>query len=998
MKAEYAVFSGNLPFRAHDSLQYKPLHEGEVWGRDWESAMLHITCDIPEEWQNKPLAISLVLSGETLLFDRDGVPFWAFTGNCIFQPGYVKDFFIVDERIREGNRIDFWCESTANAFGGKPSKREPSKFVKDREPHCEAKLEKMQLGVFNRDAWALYTDFEILHNLYRQYDPEHYRARQLLTTLNEAVNVYGYNSANAPQARAVLRKELSRPAVGSAPTASAIGHAHIDVAWFWPVRESMRKAARTFACQIELLRKYPDYIFGASQPLLYAFVRDNYPELYDKVKQAVADGRWEPLGGMWVEADCNIISGESMIRQFLYGKNFFRDEFGIEVKNLWLPDVFGYSANLPQIIRKSGCDYFLTQKISWNQFNKFPYHTFLWSGIDGSSVLTHFPPENNYNASMTPADLVAAQNRFAEVDFIDEFASLFGLGDGGSGPSDLFLERAERLRDLEGVPKVKFSRAEDFFNRIGKYRDRLNHWHGELYLELHRGTLTSQGRTKFYNRRLEQLLCSAEIIFSSLPLSEYPREALDRIWKMLLTNQFHDILPGSSIREVYEVTEKEMPQAEAELDRMIQAAAEKFSERDENAITLINTLGDAYRGVVDLPDDWRGHRILADGKVLNVQSYNGKTTAWAEIPAMSSLILRKGEKEENMPATIRKDKVLENALIRYAFNDDGLLVSAYDKTAARELVPAGIPGNVLCVYVDRPNFWDAWDVELFYRDEVKTCPEIIRIGDVCQGEVCSFVEMEFRVNNSAVKQRCVLGRDTRRLDFVTEVDWREEHSMLRVSFGADIRASEASYDIQYGFVKRPLHENTSWELAKFEVPSHKYFDLSEKTYGVALLNNGKYGCRAWSGKLDLALLRSPIFPDYKADQGRHEFIYSYLPHENCLEDSNVMQEAAALNRPAAAIPGYAGRLPVPVVAESENVSLEIIKKAEKSDDLVIRLVESRGRKGSVKIKFNPGAERIVETNLIEWTEEKTFIPENNELVLDFNPFEIRTFRICRKQF
>ena len=994
MSAEFAKFQGLMNFEKHLEMEYTPLHEGEIWGHDWESAFVHVTCDIPAEWQGKELAISLIFSGETLLFDQDGVPFYALTGNCVFQSVYFKDFLLVDERIIKDGRIDVWCETAANGFGGKVPKRDPHFKDKNRTTHCEARLVCMKLGLFNREAWELYRDYEVLHNLYKSFAPKNYRAKKILTCLNDAISIYGYNSQNAAKAREVLKRELSRPAMDSALTASAIGHAHIDVGWYWPISESSRKAGRTFASQIELLRKYPDYIFGASQAQLYAYVKDQYPELYKKIKQAVADSRWEVQGGMWVEADCNIISGESMVRQFVHGKNFFMDEFGVDVKNLWLPDVFGYSANLPQIIKKSGCDYFLTQKLSWNHFNKLPNHTFIWCGIDGSSVLTHFPPENDYNAPMMPKQLIAAQDRFAEGDFMDEFASLFGIGDGGGGPSDLYLERATRLQNLEGVPKVKYSKTSDFFNRIEKYRDKLRKWYGELYLELHRGTLTTQSRSKRFNRKLEQLLTAAEYIACCADMKNYPTAEFDKIWKMLLTNQFHDILPGSAIREVYEVIENEYLQAIDILEKIIDTKIAEISCEDNNSILLINTLDCEVNEILELPADWINYSIYdEEDNLIPTQIENGKLTIMLKLQPLSFTHLKKGEKNAAYEIIKSDEKVLENDLIRYIFDEKGLLISAYDKVAKREVMPSDSVGNDLCLYIDRPNYWDAWDVELFYREEAQTRPYEVKISKVQKGELYSLMEIEFKISASTISQKVLLKNNSKRLDFINKVNWQEEHQMLRVSFGADIQSTEASYDIQYGFIKRPVHENTSWDLAKFEVSAHKYFDISEAEYGVALLNDCKYGCRAWEKKLDLALLRSTLYPDHLADQGEHEFTYCYLPHTGNLEHSVVMQEATSLNRLPLICNNVKANIVTPIVVNSENISLEVIKKAEKSDKKVIRLVEKYGKAGTAKLKFNYDVQKITETNLIEWTQESVLTTTNNEISIDFKPFEIKTFVI-----
>ncbi|MBR2905275.1 MAG: alpha-mannosidase, partial [Lentisphaeria bacterium] len=533
------------------------------------------------------------------------------------------------------------------------------------------------------------------------------------------------NPDNAEKCRDVLKEILSYPAIKSAHTAYAVGHAHIDVGWLWQVRESIRKAARTFASQLRLMEEYPDYVFGASQAQLYSFVKEHYPELFEEIKKRVREGRWEIQGGMWVEADGNLISGESMVRQFLHGKNFFMDEFGFDVKNLWLPDVFGYSAAMPQIIKKSGCDYFLTQKLSWSQINTFPHNTFIWQGIDGSSVLTHFPPENNYASKLAPSLLMVAQSRFKENGFLDHFLSLFGVGDGGGGPSDEMLEMGNREKNWEFTPKVKFSRADHFFEKLSKDAGKLEKWTGELYLEYHRGTLTSQARTKRGNRKCEQMLAATEFILSHLPLTKYPLKELDQCWKTLLLNQFHDIIPGSSISEVYEQTEKDHAHILEKCRQLLTKNAKNLFKKDENALLLVNTLSSSYNNCIELPASWLDYCITDEnGEKVMVQKEKDKLIASVNLPGNSFTTLYKGKKKKEKDCFISGEEekrknihpVLENDLIRYEFTMDGELKSAFDKEEKRELLSA--PGNILSLYHDRPNSYEAWDIDLYYPKEL----------------------------------------------------------------------------------------------------------------------------------------------------------------------------------------------------------------------------------------------------------------------------------------
>ncbi|MBQ9789555.1 MAG: alpha-mannosidase [Lentisphaeria bacterium] len=981
-----------LPFKEKDTLTYSEISEGGIWGHAWESAYFHFEHEIPADWADKELVFLLNLTGEILVFDNFGVPYCGLTGTCAMHADYHKEMLFVEPWMVKDGKLNLWCEASANhLFGvrlaGDPNRREAKKV----KGSLNGDVQKMRLCLFNRAVWELKNDFEILWNLFQSFPEMGHQSKQLLHAMTQAINAYSDNPDNADKARAVLREYCDKhSAASSALTIAGVGHAHIDVGWLWPVRESVRKAARTFASQLELIRRYPNYVFGASQPQLYQFIKDHYPELYSQVKAAVKSGNWELQGGMWVEADCNIIGGESMVRQFIHGKNFYMDEFGEDIKNLWLPDVFGYSAALPQIIKKAGCDYFLTQKISWNQYNVFPHHTFIWRGIDGSEVLTHFPPENNYNADVLPVAQNQAQDRFAEAGFLDEFVSLFGIGDGGGGPAMHHLERAERLQNLDGVPKFKYSKTADFFERLAAKNPKLAKWDGELYLEMHRGTLTTQALTKRNNRRIEQLLAATEFMLSMLPLDKYPIDVLDKCWKKLLINQFHDIIPGSSIREVYDVTEKEHAEVIATLEKLLHETALEVSEADENSALVVNTLSDVWSGVVELPETWAAYQVLDEnGKVLPSESADGKVKVLLEVAPNAVTTLTKGEKISVAEALVSNEKVLENNLIRYTFNDLGEVISAYDKEENRELI-TDKAGNVVTLYTDRPNVYDAWDVDVFYQEEESFRPSAVEVSAVSVGMVESTMQIAMKIGVSELKQTVKLRKNSKRLDFVTEVDWQECRKMLRVKFGANIEASEGAYEIQYGFVKRPVHENTSWDKAKFEVVSHRYFDLSERNYGVAMLNDCKYGCKARRGELDLCLLRSPLYPDANADRGKNIFTYSYLPHTGSLVESCVMAEAASLNRQVIVADGRKAKMAAPVVLESSKVSLEVVKRAEKSNKLVLRLVERAGENSTAVLNINNKVKSFVETNLLEWTKGRSYKVENGKVELTLKPFEILT--------
>ncbi len=997
LEAEYFGSHDHVPFAERLKYPLKKISEGEVWGEKWSSAWFKLTGRVPEAWEGKKIVARLNISGEGLIFSDDGVPLQGITAQSIFVSHYSREIYSLSEQAKGGETFEFWCEGAANDIFGIRKSGRPA--LDEANPHgtFDARISVLQLCAWNEEMWQLSLDIGFILSMLEEIPENNYRYRQLVSTVNDAINVYAGNRDNAAKCRAVLKKILSAPANASALKVTAVGHAHIDTGWLWPVKETIRKCGRTFSNQIGLIEKYPDYVFGASQPQHYAFTKARYPALYEKIKKYVKEGRWEPQGGMWVEADCNIISGESMIRQFIHGKNFFMDEFGFEVKNLWIPDVFGYSAAMPQIIRKCRCEYFLTQKISWNQINKFPHNTFIWRGVDGSEVLTHFPPEDNYNSFLMPKTLISAQNNFIENDTVDEFISLFGVGDGGGGPKEENIENGLRQKNIEGCPKLSFGRADDSFKRLEKFRDKLELWSGELYLESHRGTLTTQARVKKANRLLEYRLKTLEFLYSCLPLPQYPAQEFDKIWKVLLINQFHDIIPGSSITEVYQNTLEEYRAAFAECDKLMAAAGEMLFEKDSNSLTLMNVTGVPYSGAIELPDAWTGCNVQTEeGKCVPVQTENGRTRAEVQIPAYGFLTLKCGG--DKVPAVseveVSGPLVLENDLVRYEFNRSAELISAYDKEAGRQILQTGEKGNALSLYVDEPNNYDAWDVDLFYEKQLignaAGTGKVMQIG----GPVRNTLNFELKIGSSCIKQQIVLGK-SKRLDFNTVVEWKEAHKMLRTAFPVNVQSQEASFDIQYAYAKRPTTRNNSWELAKFEVVAHRYADISDLQYGVALLNNCKYGHKVHGSTLDLNLLRSPKYPDFNADIGRHEFTYSLLPHQGQLTESNVIAEAVALNSiPLLFNNCKHGPVELPCRLSSSGISLEVLKKAEKEDCLVIRLVETQGKTSSGILYFGADIKRVAETDMLEW-ENLSSVEVSGSMGIELKPFEIRTCKLLQ---
>lgn len=981
LEATFAASKDPVPFPSRLELAYKPITEGEKWGDAWDSAWFELNGTIPTAWKGKKVVAQLDFNGEGLVFDETGLPLQGITNGSVFDPGYARDIFPLYNRAKGGESVHLCVEAAANGLFGIKMNPNAERDCPTRHGTYTGQVNKIRLAVFETDRYDLWNDSLVLYTLQGALPEGDTRSERLLDGMNRMVDAYADNPDNVRRCRDLLKPLLALPANASAVTATSIGHAHIDTGWLWPVRETIRKSARTFSSQLALLDEYPDYVFGASQPAHYEMVKRHYPALYEKIRKAVADGRWEPQGGMWVEADCNVISGESMVRQFLHGKNFFMDEFGFDVKNLWIPDVFGYSASLPQIMKQAGVDYFLTQKLSWSQFNNFPYTTFMWRGIDGSSVLTHFPPENTYNSGLDADQLRKAEHNFREKAVLDEMMVLFGVGDGGGGPKAEHLERGRRQQNLEGCPKVKFGRADDFFKRISAASGQLPIWSGELYLELHRGTLTTQARTKRGNRMLEQALRVTEYLLACGAIGDYPQETLDKLWKVLLINQFHDIIPGSSIHMVYEVTEREHQEALATCRQLQTEAAQRLLSEDDQSLTLINTTSLAYEHPVTLPDGWLG----AAG-IPCQQEPDGTVVALPCLPPQGICSLTRSSQPAK--ANVDNTLVLENELVRYTFADNGEITEAFDKEDERAFLVGN--GNVLTLYEDQPNNWDAWDIDIFYEDQALETATAVNHDSLGKGTIRQGICFELKIGSSTIRQKAYLASNSKRIDFQTEVDWHERHRMLRVAFPTAVRSDEATFDIQYGYAKRSTHRNTSWDMARFEVAAHKYADLSTLDYGVALLNDCKYGHKILENTIDLNLLRSPTHPDPDADQGKHVFTYSLLPHSGSFMASTVIAEATQLNQPPLCFDGYKhDTLTPPVTVSGRGVALEVLKKAEKTDDLIIRLVEQFGKETTATLTLRDKAATLVEVDLMEWNDIET--PKPSEIAM--KPFEIRTFSI-----
>ena len=810
-------------------------------------------------------------------------------------------------------------------------------------------------------------------------------------------------------AREYLRRHLYEELAGyDEVVATCIGHTHIDVAWWWTVEQTREKVARSFATVLKLMDEYPSYKFMSSQAQLYAFLKERYPELYAQVKTRVAEGRWEPEGGMWVEADCNVTSGESLVRQFIHGKKFFKEEFGVDNKILWLPDVFGYAAALPQIMKECGIDYFMTTKIAWNQFNKLPCDTFMWRGIDGTETLTHLittqdPGQKEgsffttYNGKLHAEALIAGWNRYQNKDINNDILVSFGYGDGGGGPTRAMLETGDRLAcGVTGIPKVRQEGSLTYFRELDERvrgNRRLPTWEGELYLEYHRGTYTSMARNKRSNRKAELHMMDLELL-SVLAADRvaYPAHDLDGMWKTILINQFHDILPGSSIHEVYEVTKKEYAELEAKIDILRSERMAALVQKSRN-VTVFNTKGFASSEVVNLGDVKENAVRASDGSVYPVQhTADGAIAYVRNLPAKGYETLEPVDAGEAACPFRLNGSVLETPFYAVRLNEDGTFASVLDKESGREVLKEGQCGNLLRMYEDKPIYYDNWDIDEFYTEKFWDVTDVQSMQWTEMGPVRATLEIERRESLSTIRQKIHFYADTRRIDFDTWVDWKEHQHLLKVLFPVDVHSDEATFDIQFGNTKRKVHRNTSWEQARFESCAQKWMDFSEGHYGVSLLNDCKYGHSVENGVLGLTLIKSGIEPNPVADQEEHVFTYALYPHAEGWQQAKTVCEAQTLNQPALCMAGGESGVRFSLLSvTAPNVMVETVKQAEDGDGWIVRMYETENARTPCTLTWNLPCESIEECNCIE--ESKGGMLSENSVSFIMKPYEIKTFRV-----
>lgn len=991
------------------------LRSKDVWGGHREQYYFVTNFRVPEKWREKTLVYEL-RTGKEGEWDAVNPQFLAY----------------VNEEVKQGmdvNHREFLLTSSAET--GKEYQILLSAFTGDNNFSLHLNSE---IKVLDLEVEKYYYDLKIPYEVARLLKKDSDEYIEIIRCLNESLNFLDLRKeyseefyASLKLAQEYLTKEFyEKRCKNSRQTICCVGHTHIDVAWLWTLKTTRDKVVRSFSTVLELMRHYPEFKFMSSQPQLYKYVKQDAPQVYDEIKKRIGEGRWETEGGMWVEADCNIASGEALIRQFIYGLRFFKNEFNTKNEVLWLPDVFGYSAALPQIMKKCGINYFMTTKISWNEFNKMPYDTFMWEGIDGTAVLTHFIPTRDfdaaakegstetehfttYNGILAPPQVKGSWQRYSQKDLNNQVLMAYGYGDGGGGPTKEMLENQRRMEQgIPGCPQTKQSHSREFFADLEKELEgqQIPKWVGELYLEYHRGTYTSMARNKKYNRKSEFAYQNLEF-FSSMAKqllnTKYPKKEIQESWEVILRNQFHDILPGSSIKEVYDDSKEEYEKIlgfNEVLTCEILLQISNHVQGKKGDVVIFNPNSAAEKAPVMIPlmlqeknlvlksDDDEFPLQPVDGAMVavidNMKVKGYKTfTVEKKVPGVSELTISTTE--------------VDTPFFHVKLNEQGQFVSIFDKKCMREIIPGDERANVIITYEDKPHNFDSWDINNYYTEKSWEVDQVSSIEILEEGPVRACLKIKREYLDSVICQYIYFYADLYQIDIRNEIDWKEKQLLVRDFFPLDVHTNEAVYEIQYGNVKRPTHSNTSWDFARFEVCMHKWLDVSENGYGVSILNDCKYGANVNGSTVGLTMLKSAVYPNPEADKGHHTFWYAICPHQGDFRQGKTVSKAYVFNNPyVAMMKEEDGNVLADTYSFvkncSQNVIIEVVKEAEDNEDTVLRLYECFNKRENVVLEFDKEIDRIYNCDILENIE----FPLNfsgNKVCFETKPYEIKTLKI-----
>nr|WP_314844463.1 glycoside hydrolase family 38 C-terminal domain-containing protein [uncultured Microbacterium sp.] len=953
------------------ALDFAPASVPSMWGPAWSTTWFKITGRVPSEWAGRRVEAVIDLGFDINMpgFQCEALAYRA--GGDGSEPLPIKSinprnqWVPIAETARGDEPVELYLEAAANPvlLDYHPFLPTQEGDIRTSSPEPLYRTRRIDLAVFEQDVFELSLDLEVLFELQAELPPTSPRRMRILQAMDDALDVLDLQHIvqTAADARAKLAPALAAPAEASAHRISAVGHAHIDSAWLWPVRETIRKVARTTSSMTTLIEEQPDFLYGMSSAQQYAWLKEHRPEVWERVKAAVAAGRFLPLGGMWVESDTVMPSGESLVRQFSYGQRFFEREFGIRSKGVWLPDSFGYSPALPQLMRRAGFEWFFTQKISWNQQNVFPHHSFLWEGIDGSQVFTHFPSMDTYNSQLSGMEVAKASRQFKENRRSSRSIAPVGWGDGGGGTTREMTGKAKRLESLEGSAQVVWEHPDTFFDAARAELPNPAVWVGELYLELHRGTLTSQHATKALHRWAEQALVEAELWAATDAVrtgATYPKDELDRLWQIVLLHEFHDILPGTSIAWVHREAVEVLSGVLSDARTLSDAARRSLAGEGERALRFV-------------PSSVGGGRALGAAFVEE-----------SSAPAVTLVEEDGGWR-------------LENELVSVLVSAEGLIVSAVDKASGREAVAEGRAANLFQLHQDFPNMWDAWDIDKYYRNSVDDLTAVDSItASVVDGVATVTVTRSF--SESTIEQTIVLAPGERTVVLRNDVDWHETEKLLKLAFSLDVQATHTEAETQFGYQSRVTHTNTSWEAAKFETSMHRFVLVREQDFGVALVNDSIYGYDtsrevsddAVTTTVRLSLLRAPRFPDPETDHGHHEITIGLVVGADA---AVATTEGIKLNAMATSMRGAREVEPL-VRVQGDGIVVSGVKLADDgSGDVIVRVYEALGRRAVGSLTADFEHREIREVSLIE----DPLVDARVGGELRLRPFEVRTVRVIR---
>ncbi len=976
---------------------FRPMPVGTEWGHTWEYLWLRAKVTLPEAARGRAVCLSLDMGGEATLH-VNGKSFGTRRAEWVDVPHHYISDNVLTANGQPGETFDLLFEVYAGHYfpdvgGCATGPVLPGTLGDPKEEGRRARIGRSTFGVWNEDAYQLWMDVSTLSMLMDELPEDSLRAAKIADGLEAYTRIVDFEqdidarTASYRKARESLRPLMESRNGSTAPRMAAVGNAHLDLAWLWPQQETHRKTARTFAAQLRLLERYPEYRFLQSQPAAYEMCREHYPELYERIREATKEGRWIAEGAMYVEPDTNMPSGEALVRQLVYGKRFYREELGVDSRVLWLPDTFGYSAVLPQLLKDCGVDYLVTQKIFWsyNEGDPFPYHYFNWKGMDGSSVTSFLPTSYTYRTD--PKALCGVWRSRVQKRHLDDFLIPFGYGDGGGGPCRDHIEYALRERDLEGMPKVEMASPVDFFDDLAKEGGPVNTWDGELYFNAHRGTYTTQAAVKKNNRRSEFALHGMEVwgALAMLRGRAYPQTEAERLWKVLLLHQFHDILPGSSIARVYVEANEAHARLQADANALAADARNTLLE-GQDGLTLFNALAFDRDEVVALPDSFRHGAVTLEGDT--VPTADGK--ALVHVPAMGAVTLlpAKAEPVNLVSAELTAEgAVLCSDRVTVVLNRQGHVTSYV--LDGREMT-AGRPMNVLTMYKDVPRLFDAWDIDSNYREQETFACEADSLSVVRAGGLSAEVAWEGCIGQSAIRQSIRLDAGSPVVTFDTAVDWHELHRLLKVAFPVDVRAENALHEMQFGYVERPTHRSRGYDQQRFEVCNHRYTALCDNSHGCAVLNDCKYGVGVEENSIELTLLRAASSPEMRSDQGEQRFRYGFTAWEGAFADAPVVRQGLAFNDP---IVMAEGRCPAfsAMGTDRSNVIADTLKPADDgSGDLILRLYESKKADTVFHLRGDLPIRELVPCNMLEETTGEAVAPDS---AIRIRPFQVLSFRL-----